>query len=405
MIIKYELTDLYSDIEVAEHITKKHKRFVETAHILLLHNITRDHYEDYARKLMERFSDIWISEGYHSRRVALILLFWLRSPRDGMGFRLGFQNILRWLATEAPDGQQWIQDGIKLVPSYGRWDDLTAFFETVLEKEAAEYWANAINEQNYEACKWADRKMRPLQKALGCNEAALRKKLCAGRAGSLETYMCQNRWGDIPYEKLSSYQIRLNRNAFIRHDSERFQTFCREKHAQRSQPRNATSNKSQQGWTNELNSWITANSKTRNRFKLLNALLGQNEIAALVPPVNYQQEEPVSHDDTGVHNTDLLVASNKWDWQARLAVGAKYKIKSWSDIADAINTANTKEDVATILGYKDYENFARFLKRQKIKYPYDQSSHLHDLNLFLDQALYNLMHLPHHPQRRITALK
>lgn len=190
-----------------------------------------DSYDAYPAILA--FQDMWRDRSSRGRSLSISLLFWLRSPRTGIGLRAAFRRIVVWLATEADDGQPWLKEVLSVVPEVGRWDDLEVLFGTPMEKDAARLWAAAIVSGNQLACKWAKQNMVPLQRAIRGNEAKLRKLLVRGRGVTLETLMCAGRWSDIRYEDVSSGQLWFYRRAFMRHDGSRFEKFLADKRAGR----------------------------------------------------------------------------------------------------------------------------------------------------------------------------
>ena len=167
----------------------------------------------------EMFQSVWLND----KELALKLLFWLRDCRGGAGNRSSFKHILRWVAKQHPN---YLKDNLELIPLYGRWDDLTSLFNTPLEAHAAKLWCVAINEQNVLAAKWADRKMKPIQKEFGINEAQLRKVLSYIRKNHIvEHKMCSKDWSSIKYDNVPSVAMARYAKAFKKNDDERFTKF------------------------------------------------------------------------------------------------------------------------------------------------------------------------------------
>lgn len=165
------------------------------------------------------FQKSWIVD----ELISFKLLMWLRNIRGGAGNRSGFRDCLRWVASSNPE---WVSANLHLIPLYGRWDDLRSLFGTPLQDEAAEFWAEAINEGNVLAAKWAKRNDKPLQRAFEINEATLRKILSSIRKGHIvEAKMCAKKWNEIEYRKVPSVAMSRYTNAFNKHDAERFSSF------------------------------------------------------------------------------------------------------------------------------------------------------------------------------------
>ncbi|ODN29844.1 DUF2828 family protein [Fervidobacterium thailandense] len=169
------------------------------------------------------FQKMWALNSLEDRLLSMKLLFWLRDCRGGAGNRSGFRSCAKWLAV---NDARWMEANLELVPEHGRWDDLKVFFGTPLEEAAARLWARAIADGNVLAAKWAKREYKPLQRALGVNEAGLRKLLSSLRKEHIvEHKMCQNLWHEIDYSKVPSVALGRYSRAFIRHDEERFNEY------------------------------------------------------------------------------------------------------------------------------------------------------------------------------------
>jgi hypothetical protein len=165
------------------------------------------------------FQPVWMT----NKELSLKLLFWLRDCRGGAGNRSSFKHILKQLAIQHPE---YLKDNLELIPLYGRWDDLNALFNTPLEQEAAKLWCVAINEKNVLAAKWADRKLKPLQREFNINEAQLRKVLSFIRKNHIvEHKMCSKKWDEIDYKGVPSVAMARYAKAFQRNDGERFSSF------------------------------------------------------------------------------------------------------------------------------------------------------------------------------------
>ena len=67
-----------------------------------------------------------------NRDLAMKCLFYLRDILEGQGERRFFKVIFHWLATNYPE---IARKNYKLIPLYGRYDDLYCLVDTPLEKE------------------------------------------------------------------------------------------------------------------------------------------------------------------------------------------------------------------------------------------------------------------------------
>ncbi|GAF78459.1 unnamed protein product, partial [marine sediment metagenome] len=177
------------------------------------------------------FINSWIVD----KPLSFALLLWLRDCRGGAGNRSGSRAIYNWIAKNNPE---WLKANLHQLPTVGRWDDLRSLFDTPLEVNAAEFWANAIvpsndsapavsSEPNILAAKWANRSDHPIRLALGnISVPELRKLLAAIRQNHIvEHKMCQKLWDQIKYKTVPSVAMSRYTKAFKKHDDERFQAF------------------------------------------------------------------------------------------------------------------------------------------------------------------------------------
>ena len=166
--------------------------------------------------------------------------FYARDVREGLGERETFRTVIRYMAEKHPEA---LADNIRLIPEYGRFDDLYSLVGTALEdemwsvmKEQFEADVQALKESGNVSllAKWiktADASSRNTRK-LGILTAhklgysvydfkrivrALRRRLDV-----VEARMSANDWDGISYCGVPSRAMMIYRNAFIRHDEERF---------------------------------------------------------------------------------------------------------------------------------------------------------------------------------------
>lgn len=173
---------------------------------------------------------------------AMKLLFYARDVRGGLGERRVFRLILRWLAENQPMS---VIQNIRLIPEYGRYDDLLVLMGTVCEAKAVELirkqldedlaalaedgtvsllakWLPSVNTSNAQAVRMG----RRLAGLLRMSEAAYRKTLSKLRAQIriIENNLRTKQY-DFDYEKQPSKALFKYRAAFMRNDEKRYTDF------------------------------------------------------------------------------------------------------------------------------------------------------------------------------------
>lgn len=175
--------------------------------------------------------------------AATKILFYARDIREGLGERETFRKLLKYAATYHPE---CIKHNIHLIGEYGRYDDLYTLIGTPLENNMWLFMskqfeddriAMANNESISLLAKWiktADASS-PKTKALGILTAqklnysvydfkrivrAMRKYL-----NVVERKMTRDEWSNIEYSAVPSLAMLRYRNAFRRHDEDRFNEF------------------------------------------------------------------------------------------------------------------------------------------------------------------------------------
>ena len=165
---------------------------------------------------------------------AIRILFYLRDVRGGQGERDLFRICLEWLGTDEPEIFEKI---IGYVSEYGRWDDL--FFDNPecfdLIKKQIEIdldtdkpsllakWLPTINASS----STTKAKARFMAKKLGMNGMEYRKTIRRIRKQieTVEEKMSDNKWGKINYSTVPSQASKIYKNAFKKHDEERYDKF------------------------------------------------------------------------------------------------------------------------------------------------------------------------------------
>lgn len=175
--------------------------------------------------------------------LATKILFYGRDIREGLGERETFRILIRYVATYHPEA---LRHNLDLIGVYGRYDDLYSLIGTPLENDM---WA-AMKKQfeedlkNFQKgnaisllAKWiktADSKVKQTRK-LGILTAqklgylvynfkrivrAMRKHI-----GVVESLMSTGQWDKIKYSEVPSRAMMIYRNAFKKHDEDRYNNF------------------------------------------------------------------------------------------------------------------------------------------------------------------------------------
>ena len=181
---------------------------------------------------------------YHENPIlALKWLFYSRDIRGGLGERRLFRIVINHLAQEKPE---MITPLIDLVGEYGRYDDLLYLLSTQLKPQVLEYIGLTLSKDidSYNQgksttllAKWlpsinasseiTKEQGRMIATYLGMTERQYRKILSKLRKhiDVVEARMCSGDWEGINYSAVPSRAALLYREAFTRHDSERYFEF------------------------------------------------------------------------------------------------------------------------------------------------------------------------------------
>lgn len=176
--------------------------------------------------------------------LALKCLFYLRDVRGGQGERRFFRTCYHWLANEYPE---IALRNMKLIPEYGRYDDLFCLFDTVIEKEMLAFikeilaldldckcpsllakWLPSENASSIKTKKMGT----AIRKYLRMTHKQYRKTLSILRAkiNVVERLMSENRWDEIEFDKIPSRAGMIYKNAFARRDmiKEKYKEFAKD---------------------------------------------------------------------------------------------------------------------------------------------------------------------------------
>lgn len=175
--------------------------------------------------------------------LATKMAFYARNVRGGLGERRTARIIFKFLAKLHPDV---MKKNIQFLPLFGRYDDLYEFVGTPVENDMWRLiqeqwnldiknmkgnkpisllakWLKSVNTSSQESNKLG----KLTAKNLGLSEKEYRKTLSVLRRylDVTEVKMSHNQWSDINYAGVPSRAMSIYRNAFRRHDEERFNAY------------------------------------------------------------------------------------------------------------------------------------------------------------------------------------
>lgn len=174
---------------------------------------------------------------------AMRCLFYSRDVRGGLGERRVFRVLLPYVAEKH---KSELDKNLRLVPEYGRFDDFYSLIGTQAEDRIWEcvknqLYLDIINMQDDEPCsllaKWLKKAdaSSPNTRKLGIYTAKKLgmsvydyKRLCVKLRRYIdvvEQRMSANEWNTINYPKVPSRAMMNYREAFARHDQERFDEY------------------------------------------------------------------------------------------------------------------------------------------------------------------------------------
>lgn len=186
--------------------------------------------------------DLFNAAFQENSTLAMRWLFFARDIRGGLGERSLFRVILSSMATHGD--VEMVQKVLKLVPEYGRWDDLLSLIGTAAEKEALDLiktqltddwkahlankpgvsllakWLPSINTSSKASRAYG----RKIASHCGLNEQRYRQILVTLRKkiDIVERKMSASKWGEIEYSHVPSQASMRYREAFKKHDAERY---------------------------------------------------------------------------------------------------------------------------------------------------------------------------------------
>ena len=178
----------------------------------------------------------------YSPEYAIKFMFFLRDARSGLGERESFRRMLKMVVDSGIIEPS--EEFVKLLPEYGRWDDIFVLYESpkwkytvlaVIEKQLErDFLASSRKDDSISLlAKWMPSEnassnktkllARRLQKDLKFSPKQYRQLLSAlrKRIDVTERKMSANEWSSIDYNTVPSRANRLYSNAFMEHDNER----------------------------------------------------------------------------------------------------------------------------------------------------------------------------------------
>nr|DAJ75735.1 MAG TPA: protein of unknown function (DUF2828) [Bacteriophage sp.] len=186
-------------------------------------------------KIVEKF----VKAFYEDKILAMKWLFYCRDCREGIGERRLFRACMKYLAE---NHQDIAKEVIKLVPEYGRWDDLWCLLDTDLKDDVCEVVVHQLLEDGVNMkqskpisllAKWmpsanaSSKETKRLAHIIMDNiiftDRQYRKMLSELRAylNVVEVKMSAKQWDKIDYAAVPSRANLIYNNAFLRNDEER----------------------------------------------------------------------------------------------------------------------------------------------------------------------------------------
>ena len=191
------------------------------------------------KDIQNRFSKAF----FEDKLTAMKWLFYARDVRGGLGERRLFRVCMVPMAKEFPE---YVRPVVKLIPEYGRWDDLWCLLDTPVADEVMQYVSTQLAEDNtlykqnkpisllakwMPRCKCRDKVRRRhatmLREYLGLTERNYQHTLSAlcRHLQVVEMDMSARNWDGIDYQRVPSRANLQYNSAFLRHDEDRRRAF------------------------------------------------------------------------------------------------------------------------------------------------------------------------------------
>lgn len=176
---------------------------------------------------------------FEDKLLALKWLFFARDVRSGLGERRLFRVCINWIAKE---NKSVAKELVRLIPEYGRFDDLLCLLDTdikdvvidVVKKQIDKDYVNKLDNKPISLlAKWlpsenasskeTKRYAKIIMKSLKMNQKQYRKMLSSFREylKIVERDMSAGNWSDIDYNTVPSRANLIYKDAFLKNDEER----------------------------------------------------------------------------------------------------------------------------------------------------------------------------------------
>ena len=176
---------------------------------------------------------------YSDPMYAVKWLFFLRDILEGLGERRSFRIGMKYLAISKPEIARTV---MKLIPEYGRYDDLLMFLDTPLKSKVSTMIRKQLKKDmehmkkgepisllakwlpsNNTSSKETRRLAEILRKEWDMTPKEYRQMLSALRKylGVLEVTISKNEWENVDYKTVPAKANLKYENAFMKHDKER----------------------------------------------------------------------------------------------------------------------------------------------------------------------------------------
>lgn len=169
-----------------------------------------------------------------NREKAVKILFYLRDVRGGQGERDLFRICLEWLGTDVPEVFNKV---VGYVAEYGRWDDMFFDNDKCIDIIRGQLEADKVSDRPSLLVKWlptinassktTKAKARFMAGKLGYTEVNYRRTLrdIREKIKIVEKKMSAQKWNEIEYSSVPSQASRIYKDAFKKHDEERYNAF------------------------------------------------------------------------------------------------------------------------------------------------------------------------------------
>ena len=156
--------------------------------------------------------------------IALKILFWARDCRGGSGARKTFVEVFKEMQYTKP---ALFSSLFRYIPEFGYWKDIYKNLKPT--NELLEFVMKTLKDENdHSLCaKYFPRKgewFGAMRKFVNCAPKDLRQ-LIVRKTQVVENYMCAKNWKEIDYQSVPSVAGLRYKNAFIKHDGERYNEY------------------------------------------------------------------------------------------------------------------------------------------------------------------------------------